>query len=204
MNSASRFGLPLSLALVLTVLTDRHSAGQPATIATPESFTNISDEAARSIALFAEAGKVLTHPRCVNCHPAGDRPLQGNVEARRLHQPPVARGPDGHGTASMRCAMCHKEANYEPAGVPGHPHWHLAPREMAWQNKTLGEICVQIKDPARNGGRSLEALLGHMASDSLVGWAWAPGFNREPAPGTQKKFGDLIEAWMKTGAVCPS
>jgi hypothetical protein len=29
------------------------------------------DQASRSIALFREAGKVLQHPRCLNCHPAG-------------------------------------------------------------------------------------------------------------------------------------
>jgi hypothetical protein len=47
----------------------------------------------------------------------------------------------------MHCSMCHQQANFDPARVPGHPEWHLAPREMAWQNKTLGEICEQIKDP---------------------------------------------------------
>ena len=167
----------------------------------PESFAGISDTAARSAALFTEAGKVLTSPRCVNCHPAGDRPLQG--EAGRLHQPPVERGADGFGAMSMRCSTCHQRRNFDPAGVPGHPHWHLAPREMAWQGKTVGEICAQIKDPARNGGRSLQQILAHMADDTLVGWAWAPGFGREPAPGTQKELGALIEAWLKTGAVCP-
>ena len=100
--------------------------------------------------------------------------------------------------------MCHREANFEPAGVPGHPHWHLASLEMTWQNKTLGEICRQIKDPARNGGRSLEQIVTHMAAVSLVGWAWTPGFGRKPAPGTQKDFGAFVEAWMKTGAVCPT
>jgi hypothetical protein len=74
---------------------------------------------------------------------------------------------------------------------------------MAWQGKTAGEICAQIKDPARNGGRSLQEITTHMATDSLVGWAWAPGFGRTPAPGTQRELGALIEAWVKTGAVCP-
>jgi hypothetical protein len=203
MNSATRMVLLASLmaALVLTQATDVKSAASPATLATPQSFANISDRAARSAALFTEAGKVLTSPRCVNCHPAGDRPLQG--DAGRLHQPPVERGPDGFGTVAMRCASCHQSANFDPAGVPGHAHWHLAPEEMAWQNKTVGEICAQIKDPARNGGRSLEQILTHMATDTLVGWAWAPGFGRQPAPGTQQKLGALIEAWIKTGAVCP-
>jgi hypothetical protein len=171
-------------------------------LAAPQSFDGISDTAARSAALFTEAGKVLTSPRCVNCHPAGDRPLQG--ETHRLHQPPVARGPDGFGTPSLRCGSCHQGANFDAAGMPGHAHWHLAPREMAWQDKTLPEICAQIKDPARNGGRTLQQLLTHMATDTLVGWAWAPGVGRQPAPGTQQELGALIKAWIETGASCPS
>lgn len=204
MAGAKRVALlaALMMALGVPLLTEVYSAEPPAALATPQSFDGISDTAARSAALFTEAGKVLTSPRCVNCHPAGDRPLQGETD--RLHQPPVGRGPDGFGTASMRCASCHGNANYDAAGMPGHPHWHLAPREMAWQGKTLAEICTQIKDPARNGGRSLQQILTHMATDTLVGWAWAPGFGRKPAPGTQQELGALIAAWMNTGAVCPA
>lgn len=195
----------LSLAaatLLATVLTTGVDAayGQR-TLAAPERFQTIGDPAARSAAAFTEASKVLTHPRCVNCHPAGDRPLQH--ESGQLHQPPVERGADGFGLVSMRCATCHQKANFEPGRVPGHPHWHLAPRAMAWQGKTPAEICAQIKDPARNGGRSLAQIHEHIATDSLVGWAWAPGFGREPAPGTQQQAGALIAAWIKDGAVCP-
>ena len=46
---------------------------------------------------------------------------------------------------------------------------------MAWVGKSLGEICEQIKDPERNGGKSMEELVHHMAEDSLVGWGWHPG-----------------------------
>jgi hypothetical protein len=203
MISSKRMGLLAALMTVfgLPLLTEVYSAEPPAALATPQSFDGIGDTAARSAALFTEAGKVLTSPRCVNCHPAGDRPLQG--EAGRLHQPPVERGVDGFGAVTMRCATCHQAANFDAAGVPGNPHWHLAPREMAWQGKTVGEICAQIKDPARNGGRSLQQILAHLSDDALVGWAWAPGFGREPAPGTQKQLGALIEAWLNTGAVCP-
>ncbi len=171
-------------------------------LASPESFAAISDTEARSAAIFTELGKVLTHPRCVNCHPAGDHPHQG--ELGRLHQPPVQRGIDGHGAAAMRCSICHQNANFDPGRVPGHPEWHLAPREMAWEGKTIGEICVQIKDPARNGGRRPEDLIHHIGEDTLVGWAWAPGYGRAPAPGTQKDAGALVEAWVRTGAICPA
>ncbi len=74
---------------------------------------------------------------------------------------------------------------------------------MAWEGKTLGAICEQIKDPKRNGNRSLEEIIHHMSTDTLVGWAWSPGFGRRPAPGTQKEAGALVEAWVKTGAHCP-
>jgi hypothetical protein len=173
----------------------------PAGLAPPESFAGIADTQQRSAALFTELGKVLTHPRCVNCHPAGDHPHQ--TDLGRPHQPPVERGEDGHGLAAMRCAICHQSANFEPARMPGHPEWHLAPREMAWAGKTVSEICAQIKDPARNGGRRPEDLIHHIGEDTLVGWAWAPGSGRQPAPGTQKIAGALVEAWVNTGAACP-
>jgi hypothetical protein len=204
MKSAMRLQVLVAVAaLLMSMLTAYAVSDSPSdTLAAPESFAAIGDTATRSAALFVELGKVLTHPRCVNCHPAGDRPRQTDVS--RLHQPPVERGVDGFGLAAMRCPICHQAANFEPGRVPGNPIWHLAPREMAWEGKTLGEICAQIKDPARNGGRSLEALAEHIGSDHLVGWAWAPGFGRRPAPGTQKEAGALVEAWAKTGAVCPN
>src|SRR6266404_8083114 len=87
--------------------------GQSDGLAAPESFTAIGDADARSAAIFTELGKVLTHPRCVNCHPAGDRPHQANEG--RLHQPPVERGADGRGLPAMRCSVCHQNANFDPA-----------------------------------------------------------------------------------------
>ena len=188
-------------ALLAVVMAAQASNAPTEDLAKPESFEAIGDTAARSAALFTEAGKVLTHARCVNCHPAGDRPRQGDV--RRLHQPPVARGDDGFGLPAMRCPICHQATNFEPARVPGNQVWHLAPSEMAWEGKTLGEICAQIKDPARNGGRSLDEIVRHIGTDHLVGWAWAPGAGRQPAPGTQSEAGALLDAWVNTGAVCP-
>ena len=160
-----------------------------------------SDQEARSVALFLEAGKVLQSPRCLNCHPVGDRPSQ--TDRMTPHRPVVVRGADGHGAPGLPCTACHRAANYAESGVPGNPQWHLAPASMAWAGKSLGEICRQIKDPERNGGRDMAALLKHMAEDSLVGWAWAPGGKRTPAPGTQAEFGALMRAWADSGAVCP-
>jgi len=197
--------MPIKILALVAVLTGTPAVNaisdQADSLASPDSFAAIADTTARSAALFAELGKVLTHPRCVNCHPAGDRPRQG--EEGRPHQPPVARGADGHGLPAMRCSICHQAGNFDPARVPGNPEWHLAPREMAWEGKTLAQICEQIKDPKRNGGRSLEELVHHIGTDSLVGWAWTPGVGRTPAPGTQQIAGALADVWVKTGAVCP-
>lgn len=170
----------------------------------PEAFASISNKNERSVALFTEMGKVLQHPRCVNCHPRTDRPLQGTGEP---HNPPVARGKDGQGLPGMECETCHGPANVKfassPGSMPGHPLWHLAPIEMAWEGKTLGQICAQLKDRARNGGKTLAEIHKHNAEDSLVGWGWNPGAGREPAPGTQAQFGALTKAWIDAGAACP-
>jgi hypothetical protein len=165
-------------------------------------FATIGDEKERAIALFNEAGKVILNPRCVNCHPAGDRPRQG--DDGHPHQPLVVRGMGGFGAIGMHCTTCHGPENFDPGRVPGHPLWHLAPIEMAWVDKSLGEICAQIKDPKRNGGKSLDEIVHHMGEDSLVGWGWHPGVGRAPVPGTQQEFGALIKAWVEAGADCPS
>lgn len=163
-------------------------------------FASITDKTARAQALFVEAGKVLLHDRCLNCHPSDDRPRQRHAEA---HEPPVVRGRDDRGAAVLECSSCHQQGNAVLARVPGAPGWHLAPREMAWRDRTLGEICLQLKDPKRNGGKSLAEIVRHSSYDPLVGWGWAPGADREPAPGTQAQFGALIAAWVEAGAACP-
>jgi hypothetical protein len=182
---------------------------QPNALQPPSAFGTIRDQTARSRALFAEAAKVITHPRCMNCHPSGDRPLQGN--AMKQHEPMVVRGEGGHGVPGNQCSSCHHEKNFDHrAGynisfqsIPGHPRWELAPLEMAWEGKSIGDICRQLVDPQRNGGRDLTLLHEHMAKDDLVGWGWNPGTGRDPAPGTQAQFGDLVQAWIDTGAHCP-
>ena len=179
------------------------TAANVAALKAVSDFDGIQDRNARAIALFQEAGKVIFSPRCMNCHPAGERPTQ--TDRMRPHQPLVVRGDGGLGPpGGLACATCHHEANYDPAGVPGNPKWALAPAEMAWQGKTLGQICVQIKDKDRNGGKDMAALIKHMADDELVGWGWDPGAGRTPAPGTQKQFGELIKAWGDAGATCPA
>ncbi|TFW29374.1 Isoquinoline 1-oxidoreductase subunit [Duganella callida] len=172
----------------------------------PAEFQNIQDKNARSVALFVEAGKVINSPRCMNCHPALRAPTQG--DDRHPHVPPIAAGESGMGKPGLFCMACHQTRTVALSGtafpsIPGHEHWMLAPESMAWQGKTLGQICEQIKDTKRNGGRDLKQITEHMGKDTLVGWAWHPGPGRTPAPGTQEVFGQLIQAWIDNGAQCP-
>ena len=165
-------------------------------------FQCIADRGARSRALFAEVGRVLQHPRCVNCHPNGDVPHQGMQLT--LHDPPVVRGPENEGVPGNECTTCHQDHNQQLTRVPGAPKWHLAPIEMAWAGKSLGYLCQQLQDPRRNGGKTLAQIVAHSANDELVAWGWSPGHERQPAPGTQKQFGALVAAWVNTGAQCPT
>ena len=201
MKSERRFQLLVSVAaLAISMITGYAiSETAPSALASPESFASIADTDARSAAVFSELGKVLTHPRCTNCHPAGDRPTQENDV--HPHKPFVLR--------DVPCVTCHTDRNFtlhERASyqsIPGHPRWMMAPIEMAWQGKSIGEICRQLKDRDRNGGRDLALLHEHLAHDDLVAWGWQPGAGREPAPGSQALLGELIQAWIDTGAQCP-
>jgi hypothetical protein len=202
----------LAAAAALATVMSVHAVGardtkpapglQMATTLKPLSaFDRIKDQKTRSLALFAEVGKVIQHPRCLNCHPATERPTQ--TDAMRPHMPLVVRG-FGMGAAGLHCTTCHHDKNFDPANVPGNPKWMLAPAAMAWQGKTLGQICAQIKDKTRNGNRDMAKLEEHMATDELVGWGWHPGGNRTPVPGTQAQFGALFKAWADSGAYCPA
>jgi len=189
-----------AITLLFWVVGSTSGSAQPSnTLQPPSAFAAISDPAERSRAIFGEAAKVLMHPRCMNCHPATDRILQGND--KHPHQPVATR--------QTPCVTCHTDRNFtlqERASyrsIPGHPRWMAAPIEMAWEGKSVGEICRQIKDPDRNGGRNLSLLHEHLAHDDLVAWGWQPGEGRDPAPGSQALLGELIQAWIDTGAQCP-
>jgi hypothetical protein len=63
----------------------------------------------RAAAAFEEMVPVLRHPRCINCHSAGDFPRQG-IDSHQ-HTMQVRRGPDGQGVNAVKCSTCHQEHN---------------------------------------------------------------------------------------------
>lgn len=150
--------------------------------------------------------QVLTSPRCINCHPVSDRPTQ--TDAMHPHRMSVIRGPNDHGAPGLHCSACHQERNNAASGVPGAPHWGLAPRSMGWVGLSSGELCRRLKDPAANGNRTVADLVKHMTEDALVLWAWQPGRNgrgeeRKPPPLTVAELGEALGAWAAAGAPCP-
>lgn len=153
---------------------------------------------------FLQVYQVLMSPRCMNCHPAGDVPLQGDDS--HLHTQGVQRGPEGKGLYALKCTNCHQNANTPGLNMPpGVPNWHLPPAhmKMVFQGKTPHELAIQMTDLQRNDGKTLEDLVAHMKTD-LVKWAWSPGDGRSLPPMTYNDFYNTFKLWIDKGAVPPA
>jgi mono/diheme cytochrome c family protein len=160
------------------------------------------DAAAR--AAFVDVYKVLMHPRCMNCHPSGHSPLQGDDSHAHIQN--VQRGQDGKGKYALKCANCHQDTNLPGANMPpGNPTWQLPKKEMplVFQGKSPRELADQLKDPKRNGGKTLEQLLEHVEHDKLVLWGWDPGDGRTKPPLSHEEFAKKFREWVEKGAASP-
>jgi hypothetical protein len=159
------------------------------------------DRGAAGASGFRTLYAVLQHPRCMNCHPRGDAPLQ--YDDSRPHGMAISRRSEANG---VTCATCHRDKNgSRPGQPPGAPNWHLPPPEtpMTFQGRTPHQLCEQLKDPKQTGGRDLARLIDHVAHDELVGWAWAPGPGREPVPTPRADVVAAMRSWAAAGAPCP-
>jgi hypothetical protein len=159
----------------------------------------------RGLRAFDDVAAVLKYPRCLNCHVPGDSPLQG--DEGRPHNMNVKRGAEGRGTPALPCTTCHQTANTEtPHAPPGAPDWRLPPpsMRMAWLGLDTGGLCETLKDPARNGGRSLAALEEHVRDDALVKWGFNPGPGRRPPRLSHPDFVARFVEWKDAGAPCPA
>jgi hypothetical protein len=75
---------------------------------------------------------------------------------------------------------------------------------MSWEGLSKRQICIQMKDPARNGGRSTgEEVIEHMRADPVVLWAWAPGANRTIPSISHDEFVQRLAIWKDAGMPCP-
>jgi hypothetical protein len=180
------------------------------------SSSKVRDDATAKSA-FTEAYKVFMHPRCVNCHPAGDAPLRG--EDSRPHTGlRLRRGADGQGIFTLKCTNCHQAQNQQglhmPPGAPNilkdgsldliNPRWHLpsARTPMIFQGRSAAQLCRQLQDPKQNGALTAEQLIHHVSSDPLVLWGWNPGEGRTTPPLSHDQFVVSIKAWLDNGGAC--
>ena len=162
---------------------------------------------AAALAAFGTVRQVLQHPRCQNCHIPGDAPLQ--FDAGVTHAQYVKRGPQGAGAPGLPCSTCHSTSNppasYGPHAPPGAPNWRLPAPEhkMVFIGLPAGDLCATIKDPGRNGGRDMAALIEHVSHDKLVLWGWDPGEGRTKPPLSHAEFAEKIRTWIEKGAPSP-
>lgn len=166
-------------------------------------FDPINRDSVASVEAFETVYKVLMSPRCMNCHPAGDVPLQGDDS--HLHAMGPKRGLDGKGVYAMKCSNCHQETNTPGLHTPpGNPDWHLPPAamKMVFEGKTAHQLATQLVDKKQNGNKDMQKLIEH-ADDGLVLAGWNPGEGRTLPPVTHAEFKKAWIAWIKGGAYAP-
>ncbi len=164
---------------------------------------DINKDSVESVKAFMEVYKVLMSPRCMNCHPAGDKPLQGDDS--RVHIMNVRRGKDGKGVYAAKCSNCHQPTNVPGTHTPpGNPKWQLPPADMkmVFQGRTPRQLALQIMNYSQNGHKNKEQLLEH-ARDTLVKAGWTMGEGRKPPPLTYDEFVAAWDTWITKGGYAP-
>ena len=199
----------LAFALALGALVSPAFAeGENVTIEPPAE-GSISE--AQGLEAWARIYEVASHPRCSNCHvgaenlPMWSGPSYGRTRAHGMN---IQGGESRIGAETVLCSTCH--AINTQGGNDG-PHmapqvamnWQLAPVEAAWFGRSTVEICEQLRDPERNGGRDFMAIASHLDHDLILHWAWSPGGGREPAPYSLQEHVNDILAWGVAGYPCP-
>ena len=172
-----------------------------------------SDEARQAgLEAWSRIYEVTSHPRCANCHVGSDdRPMWSGPSYGRArpHGMNVRAGPSRIGAETLPCRTCHVTAQDAPDNRRPHAApqvtdaWRLAPPEAHWFGQDSETICNQLRDVARNGGRSVDDLVDHLGHDVILHWAWSPGGTREPAPYSLKAHIYDLRLWGAAGQPCP-
>ncbi len=192
-------GIPLLMIVVMAFAANTKSEVNDSAVSTAV----MPKDSIASVKAFASVYKVLMSPRCMNCHPKGDIPLQGDNSI--LHTMGPKRGVDGKGVYAMKCSNCHQPENTPGLHTPpGNPNWHLPPADMrmVFQGRTPRQLAKQLIDPKQNGHKDLKKLIDH-ADDSLVLAGWNPGEGRSLPPLSHAEFKKAWITWLQTGAYAP-
>ncbi|MES2827474.1 MAG: hypothetical protein V4687_04950 [Bacteroidota bacterium] len=160
-------------------------------------------DSVKSVQAFKQVYAVLMSPRCMNCHPAGDVPLQGDDS--HLHTMLPKRGKEGKGIFAMKCANCHQPTSTPGLHTPpGNPNWHLPPADMkmVFEGRSPYELAKQLVNPKQNGNKDIKKLIEH-ADDGLVLAGWNMGEGRTIPPLSHAEFKKAWITWLTTGAYAP-
>ncbi|MCF7726537.1 hypothetical protein GLP59_09510 [Sulfitobacter sp. M220] len=168
---------------------------------------------AAALAAWDDIHAVVSHPRCTNCHvgtsglPLWEGLGYGGALGKEVVHGMNVRADDSRiGAESMPCRTCHisaASANSVPHAPPMIADaWRLPPIEMAWKGKTSAEICVQLRDPGRNGAFTPEELSDHVGSSAFVAWGFDPGAGRVAAPGSIPEMQEALAIWVVGGTPC--
>jgi mono/diheme cytochrome c family protein len=207
-HSGKKYHLPLKTLFVMTVvflsvcLASAFRDRSANSVSGNGNETNPKDSI-ESVKAFMQVYKVLMSPRCMNCHPSGDAPLQG--DDNHVHTMNVVRGPDGKGMYAAKCSNCHQPTNSPGVHTPpGNPKWQLPPADMkmVFQGKTARQLALQIMNYNMNGHKNKEQLIEH-ARDTLVKAAWDMGEGRKPPPMSYTAFVSVWDTWVKKGGYAP-
>jgi len=204
---AERYLLPVKkisvLAVILSVIVFMSFSFKNGTTISSVKSDTINKDSIESVKAFMDVYKVLMSPRCMNCHPSGDVPLQGDDS--HIHNMLPQRGKDGKGIYAMKCMNCHQPTNLEGLNKPpGNPNWHLPPSnmKMVFEGRTPGQLARQIINPKTNGNKTIQQLIAH-ADDGLVKAGWDMGEGRTAPPLSHEEFKKAWITWIKSGAYAP-
>ena len=122
------------------------------------------------------------------------------------HAQNVKRGLTGRGKYGETCGACHQDRNLAGENMPpGSPNWHLPAPDMplVFQGLSPRQLADQLKDPHRNGGRTLAQIVHHVSEDRLVLVGWNPGEGRTVPPLSAAEFARRFREWVDEGAASP-
>ena len=203
----ARYYFPVKAIVVITVMLSiivfTTSAFEHTDATNISGYKKVNTDSAESVRAFLQVYKVLMSPRCMNCHPAGDEPLQGDDS--RIHTMKAQRGKDGKGLYAAKCSNCHQPENTPGLHTPpGNPKWSLPPAnmKMVFQGRTPRQLALQIMDYNKNGHKNKKQLLEH-ARDTLVKAGWNMGEGRKPPPLSYDAFVKAWDTWIQKGGYAP-